>query len=363
MDTTLRNELVDLTSELMRFESTADRPDQLAAVIDYTAAYLAKLPGIAVQHHERAGKPSLVASFGERREANIVLNAHLDVVHGHPQQFAPTLDGDKLRGRGSQDMKGSAAVLLLLLKAFATQEYKPDLAVQFVSDEEIGGAHGTAYLLEEGYRCRFFLAAEPTDLGVCHLHKGALWMEIRIGGDPAHASRPWDGRNAILGLRDGLVRLEQRFPALTTEAWATTVTPTVVHGGSSRNRLPEDVVLSIDCRRVPEDDPDTIVAAVRACFPEGELTVKSRGTPLQTNPDDPFIGRLAAITRAATGHEPRRYGEHFASDARFYSAAGIPAICFGPVGKGLHSDDEWVSADGLVGLYDILHKFVTEEAA
>ena len=52
------------------------------------------------------------------------------------------------------------------------------------------------------------------------------------------------------------------------------------------------------------------------------------------------------------------YREHFASDARFYSDLRIPAVCFGPVGAGLHSDEEWVSIDSLVELYHVLARFV-----
>ena len=46
--------------------------------------------------------------------------------------------------------------------------------------------------------------------------------------------------------------------------------------------------------------------------------------------------------------------------ARFYSDIGVPSVCFGPVGAGLHSDEEWVEIDSLVQLYQVLRRFVTE---
>jgi succinyl-diaminopimelate desuccinylase len=75
---------------------------------------------------------------------------------------------------------------------------------------------------------------------------------------------------------------------------------------------------------------------------------------LYTDPDHPALRGLASVTERYTGRETGFYREHFGTDARFYSSQGIPSICFGPVGAGLHSDEEWVDIDSLVKLYDIL---------
>src|SRR5215475_1650607 len=88
--------------------------------------------------------------------------------------------GGRIYGRGSQDMKGSGAVLLRLLKDLAALDVPPDVGFMFVSDEEIGGANGTGILLEQGWRCGFFLAAEPTDLDICFEQKGAMWVEVHL---------------------------------------------------------------------------------------------------------------------------------------------------------------------------------------
>ena len=84
------------------------------------------------------------------------------------------------------------------------------------------------------------------------------------------------------------------------------------------------------------------------------------GVPLASDPHDPQITRLATCAEAVIGRAPKLYREHFASDARFYSDSGVPSVCFGPVGAGLHSDEEWVEIDSLVQLYQVLRRFVTE---
>jgi succinyl-diaminopimelate desuccinylase len=255
-------------------------------------------------------------------------------------------------------MKGSGAVLLRLLRDLAALPEPPDVGFMFVSDEEIGGEHGTGYLARQGWSCGFFLAAEPTDLQICYAQKGAMWVELFLPGQPAHGSRPWEGKNAIALLRDGLAALERRFPTPDEPAWVTTVVPTMVHGGATPNRLPEGLDLTLDIRHVPEDRPEQIMAALRECFGDAEVRLERGGVPLDSDPNDAAIRRLAACAEQVTGAPARLYREHFASDARFYSALRIPAVCFGPVGAGLHSDDEWVEIESLVQVYEVLRRFV-----
>lgn len=358
-DQTLREDLIRLTCELIAIPSTADRPEQLQAAIDYAEQYARAVPGAHIHRTESDGKPSLIVTLRDTRRPALMLNAHLDVVAARPEQFQPAVRDSRIYGRASQDMKGAGAVLLRLLRDLAALPVPPDVGFMFVSDEEIGGEHGTGYVARQGWGCDFFLAAEPTDLHICYAQKGAMWVELFLPGQPAHGSRPWEGKNAIAALRDGLVAIERRFPTPDEPAWITTVVPTVVQGGATGNRLPEGVSLTFDIRHVPEDRPEQIMAALRDCFPDGEIRIQRGGVPLDSDPNDPAIQRLAACAERVTGQPTRMYREHFASDARFYSERKIPAVCFGPIGAGLHSDEEWVDVDSLVRLHEILRVFTT----
>jgi succinyl-diaminopimelate desuccinylase len=359
MSAPLADELAALTCDLMRFESTVEHPDQLAAVIDYVAAYLADIPGLFVERSSAAGKPALVVTLREGRAPALMLNGHLDVVVGRPAQFTPELREGRIYGRGSQDMKGSCAVMLRLIRDLAALRERPDVGFQFVTDEEIGGAHGTGRLLAEGWRCGFMLCLEPTDMDVLFEHKGAMWVEIRLDGQPAHGSRPWDGQNPVGELVRGLTALEQRYPSPTAEIWRTTVTPTQIRvGGASRNQVPAEAILTLDIRHVVEDQPEDILATLAACFPHGKIVVASSGAPLATDREHPAVRRVAELIAARLGRPPRFYREHFSTDARYYTSAGIPAICLGPVGTGLHSDEEWVSIASLVDLHAVLTNYI-----
>lgn len=361
MSADLRDELVALTCDLMRYETVADRPDQLVAVADYVSAYLARIPDLQVERSEAAGKPAIVVTLRPTRAPALMLNGHLDVVVGRPEQFTPELRDGRIYGRGSQDMKGSCAVMLRLLRDLAALPERPDVGFQFVTDEEIGGRQGTGRLLAEGWRCGFMLCLEPTDMGILFEHKGAMWVELRLPGAPSHGSRPWEGHNPVRDLARGLQALERRFPdPAGPEEWRTTVTPTVLQaGGGSANQVPAEARVSFDIRWTSDAPPEIVRAALAEAFPGAEVVVGAAGPGLYTDPEHPEVCRVADLLEQRFGQTPRFYRETFATDARYYTIEGMPAICVGPVGAGLHSDEEWVSVASLVDLYGLLRDYAT----
>ncbi|MEF3275819.1 MAG: M20/M25/M40 family metallo-hydrolase [Chloroflexus sp.] len=355
----LAADLTRLTCDLIRFETIASRPDQLQAAIDYVADYLADIPSIFVERSSAEGKPALVVTLRPTRSPRLMLNGHLDVVVGQPHQFTPTVRDGRIYGRGSQDMKGSIAVMMRLIRDLATRPNPPDVGFQFVTDEEIGGRQGTGRLRDEGWRCEFMLCLEPTDLGIMFEHKGGMWVKLRIPGHAAHGSRPWEGDNPVYRLVQGINAIAERYPPPTgPHDWRTSVTPTEIHvGAGSRNQVPAEALVTFDIRWTTDTTPEAIQADLAAAFPTAEFVSVMASAGLNTDPEHPEVERIANLIERHTGQTPRFYREHFATDARYYSHIGIPAICLGPVGAGLHSADEWVTIDSLVILYQLVSDF------
>ena len=352
-----RDELVRLTMDLVAIPSVTEDAAGRTAVIDYIEQYCAALSSVRTFRFESDGMPSLVAAFDAEPRKTLILNAHVDVVPGRPDQFQPFERDGRIYGRGTQDMKAAAAAMLLVLKDLAEEGRKPDVSWQFVTDEEIGGEHGTGHLLANGYGGDFFLAGEPTDLEIVNRAKGILWVDVHLAGNPAHGSRPWDGTNPIPTLAAGISRVLERYPIPEEPIWRTTVTPSAIHGGDAHNRVPTDCLLKLDIRRVPEEDTETIMQFVAQCFDGAQVTVLHNGSTLQSPEDDPHIRRLHQLIAAEEGTATFR-DEHFGSDARFYSESGTPAVCFGPHGAGLHSHEEWVDIGSLERFYRILGSLV-----
>jgi succinyl-diaminopimelate desuccinylase len=354
----MRDRLVQLTKDLIAIPSVSDNAAERRAVIDFIERFCRDLPGVHITRHESNGFPSLVAAFDDERAKDLVLNAHVDVVPAKTEQFTPFERDGRLYGRGSQDMKGAAAAFVLLLQDLAESGRRPSVSWQFVTDEEIGGEDGVGHLLKQGYSGKFFLAGEPTDLKIVNRAKGILWITITQTGNPAHGSRPWDGVNPIVPIAIGMQKVLERYPIPDAAIWRTTVTPAALGSGDAHNRVPVDAQLKLDIRRIPDEAPEDVLRFVRECFPGGEVTVVHNGSALETEAEDDEVIKLAQSVEEIAGAPVEFYGEHFGSDARFYSEQGIPAVCFGPVGAGLHSHDEWVDIASLETFYRIMQRLV-----
>src|SRR5262245_7404724 len=131
-DQSLLDELTALTCDLVAIPSIAERPDQLLAAIDYAERYARSVPGVHIHRGEWAGKPNLVVTLRDTRAPAVLLNAHLDVVPARLEQFQSEVRDGRIYGRGSQDMKGSGAVLLRLLKDLAALGAPPAVGFKFV---------------------------------------------------------------------------------------------------------------------------------------------------------------------------------------------------------------------------------------
>lgn len=338
------SELYQTTERLVRIPSVSrDRP-RCHEVLEVIAGMVPRWDSFHSEVFEYQGYRSLIVGTRPGRAAPLILNGHVDVVTAPEAQFLPRRDEQgRLWGRGVYDMKGAVAVYVELLKKLAALpvEQRPHLQIQFVSDEEIGGHRGVERMVDEGFDTDLFLAGEPTNLDICNQAKGVLWLRYQLSGQPGHSARPWLCRNPLAALAKGLHQIYGRFPVPVEAVWETTATVTGIDvGENAHNRVPDQVSCKIDCRYVPQDDPQELIAWFRGVMPDCQLEIVQLAVPLSTPDDHPKLESLRSLGERVMGRRPDLFAEHFASDARYYSARGTPALCWGPSGGGMHADDE-----------------------
>lgn len=351
-------EIVELTKKLVAIPSVTENPDGLAEVLTLALSYL---PGYTVEHFERNGiKSALVYSAPERpKRFTILLNCHLDVIPGKEEQYTPRVDGDRIYGAGVMDMKANLACALLAFRDVAHMATHP-IALQLVTDEEMGGFNGTKLQVEEGVRADFVLATEPTSLDIVYKTKGILWLKITAHGVTAHGAYPWRGENAIWKMHDFLSALQKAFPVPKEEVWSTTVNvSTVASANHAYNKIPDDCVVGLDIRYAPEDT-ESILGRIQALVPVGfTVEVLAQEPATLTDVENPLIMRLKEIAHATTGKDIVLRGAQGSSDARHFAPVLCPGIEFGPVGGGIGSDEEWVDIPSLESYYEIIKKFIS----
>jgi acetylornithine deacetylase len=286
----------------------------------------------------------------------LLLNGHTDTVghDGYDRPLEPLVEGDRLYGRGSVDMKGGVAAALWACAEAAKLELPGDVIVTAVCDEEFASI-GTQAVAAQ-VRADAAIVTEPTALDVCVAHKGFAWLEVEIAGRAAHGSQPQLGIDAIAKAGRVLTGLEDLGRRLAAEPGHALLGPGSVHaslieGGQELSSYPERCLVQLERRTVPGESAELVEAQVRelveqAAAADPELRAELRTTLVRP----PFeIGSDAEIVRTVSGHAERVLGRSPSTvgwaawmDSAILDQAGIPTVVFGPGGEGAHAVLEWV---------------------
>ena len=351
--------------ELLAVQSTADRPGELHRALGFVLDFVG--PGFTVERFESGGKPSALLYRGaQRRHFPLILNAHLDVVPAPPAQFQPRREGDRLYARGAQDMKVSALVEAQVFRELAGGMPYP-LALQLVTDEEVGGRDGTLHQLDRGVRGDFVIIGEHSGLDIVTESKGIITATLRATGHGAHSAYQWLGDNALVKLHRSVGNVLARYPVATEEAWRTTVNLARIQTtNTARNQIPEQAEAWLDIRFPPEDadfngkSAAEIAAYLAACCEPGVTAeVDHADPPHRADQDRPEVRSLQQAARNQ-GYRGGFLRKHGAGDARFYYQRGIDAVAFGIGGDGQHGASEYADTTTIAPYYRALREFLDD---
>jgi len=103
------NKILSFTKQLIAIPSTKENPEELKKVLEVAEREIGE--GFTVERFESNNTPSLLFYNSPKRPAKfkVILNAHLDVVPAKPEFYTPYEEGEKLYGRGADDMKAAIA--------------------------------------------------------------------------------------------------------------------------------------------------------------------------------------------------------------------------------------------------------------
>jgi acetylornithine deacetylase/succinyl-diaminopimelate desuccinylase-like protein len=258
----------------------------------------------------------------------LALLHHLDVVPADPSEWSVDPFGGEIKngylwGRGAIDMKGMGVMQLMAVLALARDRtaLERDLVFVAVADEEAGGLKGAGWLTENHPQlvmCSdvineggYGLTDTDPPIMACSLsEKAVFWLRLSARGTPGHGSMPPEDR-AIGKLLDGLHDLATRPPALRVtpliartlaamaekapperkraigmllrpeaarflpfvargmkryqkSLFADVVSITGLEAGYKINVVPGMASATVDCRLLPETDPDVFLAEIEA---------------------------------------------------------------------------------------------------
>ena len=320
------------------------------------------------------GRANVVAAVpGKDRKDALLLNSHLDTVgvEGMEQPFTLRQVGDKLYGRGAYDMKGSAAIMLMLAEYFVKHPPAVDILLTFVADEEdlsVGMEYVVDNWLKEiSPRPSGAIFLEPTEEEIGVSHKGFNWYELEIIGKAAHGSRPEQGIDAILPLGSVMnemsriqAELLQREPDPLL-GYASLHT-SIIEGGTELSVIPSRSKLKWERRTLPgelQHDLDLELGRMidAAENHPGNHEVKARQLFVRLPHKVPHDAQVLKRLQKASP-QSRYVGLSYWADSALVAQAGIPSVLYGPIDHGAHAVDEWVSLKSLVRVYEVLKKLI-----
>lgn len=318
------------------------------------------------------GKPVVTGGF--------VLSGHTDVVPVEGQAwdtdpFVATIQGDKLYGRGSCDMKGFLACALTLLPQVvaasqAGQLSKPiHLALSF--DEEVG-CLGAPLMIEDlkalGIQPEYCIVGEPTMMRMVTAHKGIQVYRCRVHGKSAHSSLTPQGVNAIsyasriIGFIDELAaslreRNDVRFEQDNAfDVPYSTLSVGTIRGGTATNIVPNLCEFTFDYRNLPHMDDSAILQPIQdfiaSLLPAMHAVSADTGIELVRQENVPAMNdkdsQALQVLIENLVDDKFRHKVAYATEGGQFTNAGIATVICGPGDiMQAHRANEFVSLDQL----------------
>ena len=398
-----KDELIGLTAELVACDTTARCPGdpardedklqrRLAARLEAIGATVDLWEPEQIGDGDRSvpagldfvGRPQLVAVLPGSGGRSILLNGHIDAVDVEPRDqwlsdpFVLTQRDGNLYGRGSNDMKGGIAGLVIALEALHRRGVRlaGDVVFCTVTDEESSGAGGRAAVLH-GVKADAGIAAEATGFDAWVSCRGTVTPTITVAGRAGHAEMPqpdWREGGAVnaieklVAVLDGIGALRQEWKARPDHEHPLLapgdIVPTIVNGGTWMVTIPASCAVTADVTYLPQHvDADGTGKAVEAEIVD-RLTRAVAGDPWFAEhplqfawsedvvPAEMPAGHPLVTTAlgcaAALGHRGEPTGLNSWHDAATFTRDGTPTFSFGPPGfDTAHAVNECVGVSGL----------------
>lgn len=360
------DEEVKFLQELIRVP-TDTPPGNNAPHAERTAELMAGM-GLTAEKHavpdaevKAAGLETITNLIVRRRYGDggktIALNAHGDVVPpgegwSHDPYGGEIADG-KIYGRAAAVSKCDIATFTYALRALESlgAPLKGGVELHVTYDEEFGGEVGPGWLLDKGLTKPDLMIAAGFSYQVVIAHNGCLQLEVTVHGDMSHAAIPDSGTDALQAathILNALYALNADYLKVTSNVEGIThpyLNVGLIQGGTNTNVIPGKVVLKLDRRMIPEEDPTEVEASLRrtieqaaASFnpPRGGKSIRVEvKRMLLARAMKPLAGN-APLVQAIQKHGQELFGEAIPAvgtplytDVRLYVERGIPGVIYG----------------------------------
>lgn len=349
------------------------------AVADYLADLFAKYDIETQQVEYSEGRHNLIADMGSDEGKKLAVSGHMDVVEAGDESewkfppFSGEIDGDKLYGRGTSDMKSGLAALAIAMCELKEEGADLNGSVRFLGTvgEEIGRI-GSKQLVKEGYADGIdgLIIAEPCNSVIAYTHKGSMNFTVTAKGKSAHSSMPAEGVNAIDHIAAFVLRFNEAMDEVVnkynnSELGRVAASVTVINGGDQVNSIPAKATVEGNIRTIPEF-PNAEVKKVLDSILSDLNKEENYNLSISYDVDDNAVEKandseLVQIFDRLTPDNVQPGGLSPVTDAEAFASMDkdFDLVIYGPGEEKLpHQLDEYVSVEDYLSKIDIFKEAI-----
>jgi acetylornithine deacetylase len=402
-----KEKLINLTQELVRIPSVSGKENDVQQFIFKKFLEIgleSKLvnPNIeTLQKHEDFFETTSFEKYGYDNRPNVTgslkgggsgqslcLSGHVDVVSPEPldqwtkDPWGGEIDGNKLYGRGSGDMKAGVAAMMIAVQALIETGTKlqGNVYLETTIEEEDGGVGGVLYLRTIEPRYDGVIIPEPVNFDIGVASAGVMYFRVKVPGIPAHAATAHFGINSILKMqtiitainelhnhRQKTIHYEYAEMDKHMKGRATTINIGTIQAGDWPSTVPGDCTIECRIGWPPGETREQVMKQVEDTVKKSALTDswlkdhlptvewfgwKARPHELAVNHQ--FVQSLKQEAEKIVGIDLPYSGGSAGLDARYFVHHDIPAVTIGPYAERIHSFDEFVDIESTLKTAEIM---------
>ncbi|EOD01614.1 M20 family metallopeptidase [Caldisalinibacter kiritimatiensis] len=375
-----KEELIRLTQELVRIPSHKDVPNREKEVAEYIHRFCIE-NGLKSKLQPVDGERKNVLAYleGIGNGKSLMFNGHTDTVPPYKMTidpFAAEIKDGYIYGRGTVDMKGALACMLITMLAIKRSGIKLKGNIIFtgvIGEEE--KSEGTEHIVKSKIKAHGAIVGEPSNYEYAIGHRGLEWLEIKIKGKAAHGGIPHLGVNAISKAAKLITKIEEELYPKLEKRYNEYMGPSVmnfgrIEGGSQPSTVADWCSIKIDRRYIPGETVESVIGEyqqiidkLKAEDPEFDAEIVRMPNNmltldhlyLMTEPNELIVSCTREALKEVIGREPDITRRRGWTDAALLSSFGnIPTVVCGPGDISYsHTKDERVPINDLVNMVDV----------
>ena len=363
-------EITNLAQELIKIPSDETAGEK--EVCEYLESYLKSLGMKVLLQKVLPNRPNIIAEvIGDEVGKSIMFNGHVDTVpvgdikKWSMDPYSAIIKDNKLFGRGSTDMKGAIASMIIAMKFIMNNVEKFNGKIIFtgVMAEETTGL-GTQKIVEENIKADMAVVGEPSDEKIYRAHKGTMWFNLSTYGKLEHSSESnSESNNAIINMMKLIMEINEISKELETIENNLVGHPSIniglIDGGTKQNMIADSCRISIDRRTLPEEKTEEVLDKLRIRL-DGLRSLDDRLTfdleidtireAVEVVESEQIVQEVKNALNKVINKNPTISGMKATTDMSILVNQGnIPSVIYGPgFIKQAHTVDEFIEVKRLV---------------